>query len=194
MTTEPPDRPRVLIAGVGNIFLGDDAFGVEVAQRLLRRPQPEGVRVVDFGIRGLDLVYALLDGYEAVILVDAAPRGGSPGALHVLEPELSPAPPSEGVPPIEAHNLDPVRVLRLVEAMGGQVRRLLVVGCEPERTGGEDVSREMSAPVRAVVDEAVLLVESLAARLLSAGGAAACAENPIPGKEDRTCPPGKPTG
>ena len=70
------ERPRILIAGVGNIFLGDDAFGVEVAQRLARRALPEEVRVVDFGIRGLDLTYALLDGYETVILVDAAPRGG----------------------------------------------------------------------------------------------------------------------
>src|SRR5947209_6163179 len=78
-------QPRLLVAGVGNIFLGDDAFGVEVVQRLLRRPQPDGVRVVDFGIRGLDLSYALLDGYEAVILVDAAPRGAPAGTLHVLE-------------------------------------------------------------------------------------------------------------
>src|SRR5690348_18485873 len=82
-----PQARRILIAGIGNIFLGDDAFGVEVAQRLARRPLPEGVRVVDFGIRGLDLAYALLDGYEAVILVDAAPRGGPPGTLYVLEPE-----------------------------------------------------------------------------------------------------------
>ena len=80
-------RPaRILIAGIGNIFLGDDAFGVEVARRLVRRRLPDGVRVVDFGIRGLDLTYALLDGYEAVILVDAAPRGGPPGTLYVLEP------------------------------------------------------------------------------------------------------------
>src|ERR1700719_105979 len=104
---------RLLIAGVGNIFLGDDAFGVEGAQRLARRPLPEGVRVVDFGIRGLDLAYALLDGYEAVVLVDAAPRGGRPGTLYVLEPEPGPAlPPGEGAPLIEAHNMNPARVLR----------------------------------------------------------------------------------
>jgi hydrogenase maturation protease len=79
---------NVLIACVGNIFLGDDAFGVEVARRLSLRPFPEGVSVVDFGIRGIDLTYALLDPYEAVILVDAAPRGGPPGTLYVIEPDL----------------------------------------------------------------------------------------------------------
>src|SRR4051794_34789691 len=78
-------RPRILIACVGNIFLGDDAFGVEVARRLSGRPLPEGVRVVDLGIRGLDLAYALLDAYEAVILVDAAPRGNPPGTLVTLD-------------------------------------------------------------------------------------------------------------
>ena len=114
-------HPRVLVAGVGNIFLGDDAFGVEVVRELARRPLPDGVRVVDFGIRGLDLTYALLDGYEAVILVDATPRGGPPGTLYVLEVE----PPAPGGgrgrgPPAEGHNIDPVRVLRLAAAMGGR--------------------------------------------------------------------------
>src|SRR5689334_17610117 len=121
-------QPRLLIAGVGNIFLGDDAFGVEVAQRLLRRGLPDEVRVVDFGIRGLDLTYALLDGYEAVVLLDAAPRGGPPGTLYVLEPARGEA---GGDVAVEAHDLDPVKVLRLAEAMGGRVGRLLRVGCEP---------------------------------------------------------------
>src|SRR5947207_12410878 len=85
MAADPHHRPRILVAAIGNIFLGDDAFGVEVAQRLLRRELPEGVRVVDFGIRGLDLTYALLEGYEAVVLVDAAPRGGRPGTLYALD-------------------------------------------------------------------------------------------------------------
>src|SRR4051794_33940377 len=100
--------PRVLVAGIGNIFLGDDAFGVEVAQHLARREWPDGVRVVDFGIRGLDLTYALLDGYEVVILVDALPRGGQPGTLYVLEPDRAALEPGEGGPMVEGHGLDPV--------------------------------------------------------------------------------------
>ncbi|HEY7422781.1 MAG TPA: hydrogenase maturation protease [Gemmataceae bacterium] len=157
-------RTRILVAGIGNIFLGDDAFGVEVIRRLARRALLEKVRVVDFGIRGLDLTYALLDGYEAVILVDAVPRGGAPGTLYVLEPARGEA--AEGAP-IEAHSMDPVKVLRLAEAMGGRVERLLLVGCEPTPISDEEDMREgLSAPVRASVDEAVHLVESLVARLL----------------------------
>jgi hydrogenase maturation protease len=177
---------RVLIACVGNIFLGDDAFGVEVARRLAGRPLPEGVCVVDFGIRGLDLAYALLDDYEAVVLVDAAPRGGPAGALYVLELEVGPALRSPEVGPlIETHNMDPARVLRLVAALGGSVRRLLLVGCEPQTPGGEDdLPVGMSAPVRAAVDEAVPLVEALAVRLLRGEGVGvACEENVVSGRE-----------
>ncbi len=171
MNSGSPDNPRVLVAGVGNIFLGDDAFGVEVVQRLARRPLPTGVRVVDFGIRGLDLAYALLEGYEAVILVDAAPRGEVPGTLYVLEPELEPAnPPAEGASLMETHNMGPARVLQLVSALGGQVERVMIVGCEPEITGSdEDMPMEMSAAVKAAVEPGVGLVESLVARLLSGG-------------------------
>ena len=169
MSSVSVDPPRVLVAGVGNIFLGDDAFGVEVVQRLARRPLPEGVRVVDFGIRGLDLAYALLDGYEAVILVDAAPRGGVPGSLYVLEPELDPGrSPAEGAALMETHNMDPARVFQLVTALGGEVERVMMVGCEPETTGSdEDMPMEMSAAVKTAVEAGVGLVESLVARLLS---------------------------
>jgi hydrogenase maturation protease len=158
------NRPRILVAGVGNIFLGDDAFGVEVAQRLARRAWPDGVRVADFGIRGLDLAYTLLDGYEAVIIVDAAPRGGPPGTLYVIEAAAEPAG-AEAAGLVEMHGMDPVKVLRLAAAMGAKVDRLLVVGCEPA-TPGEAEEMAMSGPVRAAVDEAVGLVESLVARLL----------------------------
>lgn len=83
--------PSILIAGIGNIFLGDDAFGSDVAQLLMQRPWPENVRVSDFGIRGFDLMFALLDGYDSVILIDAAPRGGIPGNLYTIEPEITDA-------------------------------------------------------------------------------------------------------
>ena len=155
------NQSRILIAGVGNIFLGDDAFGVEVVQRLARRPAPEGVRVVDFGIRGLDLTYALLDGYETVVLVDATPRGGRPGALYVIEPDVGAVSGDAGVL-IEGHNMDPVKVLRLAAAMGAHVDRLILVGCEPTPMDeADDMRMEMSELVRAAVDEAVLLIESL---------------------------------
>ena len=141
-------RPRILVAGVGNIFLGDDAFGVEVARRLMGHDLPEGVRVVDFGIRGLDLTYALLDGYEAVILVDAAPRGGRPGTLYVIEPEQADQPEQPGPGFIDVHSMDPVKVLRVARAMGAPARRLLVVGCEPASAGeAEDMQMGLSEPV-----------------------------------------------
>ena len=161
-------RPRILIAGIGNIFLGDDAFGVEVAQRLARRRQSEEVRVVDFGIRGIDLTYALLDGYEAVILVDAVSRGGQPGTLYVLEPDLrdNDEPQNAGTF-LEMHHLDPVKVLRLAAEMGAKVECLLVVGCEPAKIGDDEDMRDgLSDPVRMAVEQAVPLIESLTARLL----------------------------
>jgi hydrogenase maturation protease len=154
--------PRVLVAGVGNIFLGDDAFGVEVVARLARRPLPDGVRVVDFGIRGLDLTYALLDGYETVILVDAVPRGGAPGTLYVIEPE-----PGTVEPGIEAHNLGPARVLGLAAALGAPLRRILQVGCELAPGEADEMHLEMSPAVRAALDEAVALVERLVEEALA---------------------------
>jgi hydrogenase maturation protease len=186
MNPPTPDRARILIAGIGNIFLGDDAFGVEVVQRLARQPLPEGVRVVDFGIRGLDLAYALLDRYEAVILVDAIPRGGEPGTLYVVEPEVGPAVAAAEEPPVmETHNMDPARVLRLVAALGGELPRVLVVGCEPQIPADEDdMAPDMSPPVRAAVERAVGLVESLATRLLVCGNVIdVCTENSISRKE-----------
>src|SRR5439155_12622652 len=152
------NRPRVLVAGVGNIFLGDDAFGVEVVQRLARRPQPDGVRVVDFGIRGLDLTYALLDGCEAVVLVDATPRGGPPGTLYVIEPQVEgSASPEPADLMLDPHDLNPAKVLRLAATLGSLVQRILLVGCEPAELGGEEGQMGLSDPVRLAVDEAILL-------------------------------------
>lgn len=158
---EPLPARRILVAGIGNIFLGDDGFGVEVARRLMGRALPAGVEVVDFGIRGLDLAFALQDGYDTVVLVDAAPRGGEPGTLYVIEPEEE----DGGDVVLETHGMDPVKVLRLARAMGGVPTRMLVVGCEPRSPTGDDPDAEMqmglSAPVAGAVGEAVKLVESL---------------------------------
>jgi hydrogenase maturation protease len=167
--------PRLLIACIGNIFLGDDAFGVEVARRLAGRPRPEGVRLVDFGIRGYDLALALLDdATDIAILVDAAPRGEPPGTLYVIEPEWEERNGSDAndASPIEAHSLDPVKVLRLVLALGGRPKRVFLVGCEPTPFDeDDDPSMELSAPVLAAVDEAVVLVESLVAQVIEGPGA-----------------------
>jgi hydrogenase maturation protease len=157
--------PRILIAGIGNIFLGDDAFGVEVVQTLAQRAWPENVRVVDFGIRGFDLTMALLEDIDLVILVDAALRGGLPGSLYVIEPDVvEHANPAADASILDPHSLDPVKVLRLVKTMGDGPRRVLVVGCEPENVGSDldwDVTPGLSEPVQQAVDKAVLLVESL---------------------------------
>jgi hydrogenase maturation protease len=154
--------PSILVACVGNIFLGDDGFGVEVARRLADRAMPEGVRVVDFGIRSYDLAYAFMDDWDLVILVDVLPRGGQPGTVYVFEPEL----PAQNEVPVEpvldAHAMSPVAVLQAVSMLGGKLRRMVVVGCEPARTGeDEQGSMELSAPVQAAVDEAVRVVEEL---------------------------------
>lgn len=179
-------QARVLIAGIGNIFLGDDAFGVEVAQRLVRHELPEVVRMVDFGIRGLDLAYAVLDEYEAVILVDAVARGGRLGTLYVIQPEEDQLEPA-GAELIDTHGMDPVKVLRLARALGAPARPLLVVGCEPAPTGEKDeMQMELSEPVRAAVDEAVALVASLATRLLDGEWIEGSGDDRTPGKEVRT--------
>jgi hydrogenase maturation protease len=157
--TAEPAR-RVLVAGIGNVFLGDDGWGVALAGRLAARALPPGVEVADFGIRGMDLAYAMQDGYAAAVLLDAVPRGQAPGTLYVIEPDL------DGVAPdVDAHGMDPVRVLALARALGdGPPPRTLVVGCEPlTRMSAEDehIVAELSEPVRAALDEAVRIVQEL---------------------------------
>ena len=152
---------RILIAGIGNIFLGDDGFGSEVARRLLERSSSEGVEVRDFGIRGLDLAYSLLDRYELAILIDAVPRGERPGTLFVIEPDLNginDATAGNGL--VEAHAVDPLSVLRLVNSMGGRFGRILIVGCEPADFGPPDEGRiGLSLPVAEAVGRAVEKVQ-----------------------------------
>lgn len=154
---------RTLVAGIGNIFFGDDAFGSEVARRLLAGADglPEGVKVGDFGIRGIHLAYELLDGYDAAILVDATPQGGEPGTVYVLEPDLDAIESESGLAEAgiaDAHGMDPASVLALLHSLGGSVGRLLVVGCEPADT---DEHIGLSGPVAAAVDEAARVVRDL---------------------------------
>lgn len=164
----PSRATRILVAGIGNIFLADDGFGPEVAAALRRRSLPEQVQVADFGIRGMDLAYRLQDGYDTVLLVDAAPRGEPPGTLSVIEPDLADFDAVHALP--EAHAMDPVKVLALAHRLDDRpLPRVLVVGCEPQvrMTGDEpDVRVGLSEPVRRAVDEAVRLVASLVEKLL----------------------------
>ena len=154
---------RILVAGVGNIFLADDGFGVEVARRLAAEPSPPGVEIVDFGIRGVHLAYQLLEGYQTLVLIDAVSRGEEPGTVFVIEPDAGADAGASFAPgalsPVgDAHGLDPDSVLRMVAALGGRPPRVLLVGCEPaeitERIG-------LSAIVARAVDEAVRIVRSL---------------------------------
>lgn len=161
----------ILVAGIGNIFLGDDGFGVEVAQQLAARPQPEGVRIADYGIRGFDLAFALLDEPEATILIDAMPRGQAPGTVYVLEPDLgdggAATPPDHAEGSFQGHAMTPNSVFALVRTLGGSPRNVIVVGCEPLTFGPENEGRMgLSEPVANAVPEAVAAVEQLLARLV----------------------------
>lgn len=158
---------RVLVAGVGNIFLGDDAFGVYVARALVERALP-GVVVRDFGTRGVDLAYTLADGVDALVLVDCMQHGKAPGTLTVIEPDFrSREPVTELAGP--AHGVDPCRVFSLLHALGGSLHAAFLVACEPLAFGSdEEPMLELSAPVRAAVTQAVPLVEAMALQLGSA--------------------------
>jgi hydrogenase maturation protease len=148
---------RVLVAGVGNIFLGDDGFGPEAARRLAAGPLPDGVRVVDYGIRGMHLAYDLLDGYDLLVVLDAAPRGGRPGDVVLLE--VGEADLGDG--DFDAHGMEPTSVLASLGSLGGRLPRTLVVGCEPADTAA---GMGLSPPVEAAVDGAVEMVTGLLVR------------------------------
>ncbi len=150
-----------LVAGIGNIFLGDDGFGVEVVRRLAGEAMPEGTRVADYGIRGLHLAYQLLEGWDTVILVDAVSRGAPPGTVFVIEPDLAAPTPDA---PMNAHGMDPATVLATVKSLGGTLKRVLVVGCEPQEI---EPGIGLSAPVQQAVDEAARVVRRLVGRAAS---------------------------
>lgn len=161
----------ILVAGIGNIFQSDDGFGSEVARRLLTGPPlPDGVRVVDYGIRGVHLAYELLEGYDAAILVDATRQGGDPGTIYVIEPDVDAIETENGLAEagiVDAHGMDPASVLALLRSIGGHVDRLLVVGCEPADI---DEGMGLSGAVADAVEEACRVVRKLVDQELSDPG------------------------
>lgn len=153
---------RILVAGTGNVFLGDDGFGVETVRRLSAHQLPGHAEVVDFGVRGVHLAYQLLDGYDTLVLVDATARGGVPGTLYLIEAdEPGSVAPQSAV--LDGHHMSPDAVLALLETLcagtgGTPPRRTLVVGCEPACV---EEGIGLSAPVAAAVPEAVRMVLDL---------------------------------
>jgi hydrogenase maturation protease len=148
--------PRILIAGVGNIFLGDDGFGVEVARRLALQSMPVGVTVADYGIRGIHLAHQLLEPYDLAILVDAVSRGAAPGTIFLIEPEVDVAVSDDAVS--DAHDLVLEHVFSMVETLGGKLPRTLIVGCEAADIG-EGIG--LSPTVEAAIDEALAVIRTL---------------------------------
>jgi hydrogenase maturation protease len=164
ISKSPPVKPQILVACVGNIFLGDDGFGVEVARRLSECNLPAEVRVVDFGVRGLDLAYAFQDGYETTILVDAFPHGKAPGTVSLVKPDMND---SEAATFVEPHSMHPMNVLRMAKAMNGPLNRVLLIGCEPATVGGDEGCMALSEPVERAVEQAIDMTEALIKRLLN---------------------------
>lgn len=161
----PRGSHTILVAGIGNIFLGDDGFGVEVVRRLAMRALPDGVRVEDFGIRGFDLAFALAGSDDTAVLVDTTRRGEPPGTLYVLE--LDPVRPASDL--VDTHGMDPANVLRLVASLGGRTGPVFLVGCEPSAEAAGGALPGLSQPVEAAIAGAIELVESLVARIRDGG-------------------------
>jgi len=151
---------RVLVAGVGNIFLGDDGFGVEVASRLAKCDLPGGVTVADYGISGMHLAYDLASGVHTAILVDAMPRGDVPGTVYVVEPDRQASGTEKTTPGaiFDGHGMQPDVVLGMLDTLGASVSKVLIVGCEPASV---DYGIGLSEPVTAAVDKAVQVVLDL---------------------------------
>jgi hydrogenase maturation protease len=154
---------KVLVAGIGNIFLGDDGFGVEVANRLASHAVPAGVQVGDFGIRGVHLAYELLGGYDVLVLIDAVPMEEPPGTVALIEPDVADlAAAADDAPALDAHTMNPAVVLGMLESLGGAVGRVVIVGCQPDTV---DEGIGLSPPVAAAVDQAVAVVHELLTEL-----------------------------
>jgi hydrogenase maturation protease len=160
---------KILIAGIGNIFQGDDAFGCEVIRQLNSSAFPEQVTVVDFGIRSYDLAFALTSGYEAIILVDAAARGEEPGTLYLIEPEVG-RPGGSEPSAVDAHTMNPVAVIQMAQSLGGLNGKLYLVACEPAVLESEDGQMGLSEKVQAAVPQALGMITSLVNDLLHQEG------------------------
>jgi hydrogenase maturation protease len=153
----PEFEKQILVAGVGNAWLQDDAFGGECARRLEARGVPSGVTVMDFGTGGLDLAYELMRGYDALVLLDASRQGGEPGTLYVIEPSMEElSGPIEDGDAINPHGMDPQTMLRFVGAIGGFSGKVIVIGCEPGEV--DDVGLGLTPPVEEAVERALQLV------------------------------------
>ena len=150
---------RILVAGIGNIFLGDDGFGSEVIRHVVGQPTDADVHTVDYGIRGMHLAYDLLEEWRALVLVDALPNRGAPGTLHVFEADHETLSPTAG---LEAHSMDPAAVFATLTALGGTAPRTIVVGCEVEDI---DEGMGLSEPVAAAVPGAVAAINDVLAGL-----------------------------
>jgi hydrogenase maturation protease len=157
---------KILIAGIGNIFLGDDAFGCEVLREMTRNALPEGVAAIDFGVRSYDLAYALNDGaYDAIILVDSTARGKEPGTVFLIEPDLSRLEEFERTA-VDAHSMNPVSVIQMAQSLGGVNGKLYLVGCEPAVLESENGEIGLSEKVREAVQQAIGMIQSLVNDLL----------------------------
>lgn len=154
---------RVLVAGIGNVFFGDDGFGVAVAQRLAyeaeHAPLPAGTRVVDFGIRGVHLAFELLETPDLLVLVDATSREGTPGTLYLIDPQASVDDAATGSP--DAHSMDPYTVFTAVTQMGGVLPTTRIVGCEPADLGA---GIRLSRPVQQAIEPAIAMIRRLLER------------------------------
>ena len=157
---------KVLVAGIGNVFMGDDGFGCEVVRRLSERGLPQSVEAIDFGTGGTDLGFALTEGYDAAILVDTVARGGAPGTVYVIDPERE----AVAAPEFAPHEMDPVKVLRFATVLGALPKRLRLVGCEPAFLGGEAGHLGLSEAAGHAIDKAIVEIELLLNDWCSAAG------------------------
>jgi hydrogenase maturation protease len=156
-TPDPPGMEKqILVAGVGNAWLGDDGFGGKVVEKLLEMGPPPGVKVQDFGSGGLDLAYEVMRGYHALVLIDVSEQGGEPGDLYVIEPKEEDYKPIEDGEMISPHGMDPASMLRFVMTVHGWPGKVVVVGCEPGDV--EELAMELTGPVRDAVDKAAGVV------------------------------------